>query len=96
MTAITGKAVSLKKYGNFDDHMEEELEFSEIYDENKDNRPVLAKKNNNFEASKESKDAKQKISLTRNINFIVKKQQKQYLNPSSRYKIINEFVLKFI
>lgn len=85
MTAITGKAVSLKKYGNFDDHMEEELEFSEIYDENKDNRPVLAKKNNNCEVDI---DSKAKIIFTRSINFIVKKQQKQYLNPSSRYKII--------
>jgi hypothetical protein len=85
MTAMTGKAVSVKKFANIEDQKEEELEFSEIYDENKDNRPILAKKINNFEPSNIKNEAEAKITLTRNINFILKRQQKQYLNSTSRF-----------
>ncbi len=54
-----------------DDQLIGDLEFSEIYDENKE---VFTQKTDNS-----------KLTLTRNLNFIVKKQQKQFMNPSSRY-----------
>jgi len=53
-----------------DEKVIEDLEFSEIYDENKE---VETKKTDTS-----------KLTLTRNLNFIVKKQQKQFMNPSSR------------
>ena len=56
---------------NEEEKLIEDLEFSEIYDENKE---VIAKKSDNS-----------KLTLTRNLNFILRKQQKQFMNPSSRY-----------
>lgn len=60
-----------------DEKMFEVLEFSEIYDENKE---VDTQKNENSQ-----------ITLTRNLNFIVKRQQKQFMNPSSRF-LLYKFV----
>lgn len=56
---------------NDDEKLLEDLEFSEIYDENKEE----------FISKTESAS---KLTLTRNLNFIVRRQQKQFMNPSSR------------
>lgn len=56
---------------NDDEKLLEDLEFSEIYDENKEE--LISKT-----------ESASKLTLTRNLNFIVRRQQKQFMNPSSR------------